>query len=85
MYRVEDLYKKYEKSLGLRLVAGKKGLTRSVKLPEVHCPGLSLSGYMKGYMPKRVLVFGKVEMEGKVTKIYVIKYSASMRSLNESV
>ena len=63
MYRVEDLYQKYEKSLGLSLVAGKKGLNRIIKVPEAHRPGLSLSGYVKGYAPKRIVVFGKVEIE----------------------
>lgn len=62
-YRVEDLYKKHDKALGLKLVGGKDGLSRPIRLPEAHRPGLSLSGYLKGYVAKRILVFGKMEIE----------------------
>jgi HPr kinase/phosphorylase len=63
MLRVEDLFKKYESALSLQLVAGKHGLSRHIKAPEVQRPGLSLSGYTKGYVPKRLLVFGKQEID----------------------
>jgi len=63
MYSVEDLYKKHGENLGLELVAGKRGLHRRVKIPEAHRPGLSLSGYLKGHVGKRILIFGRVEIE----------------------
>jgi HPr kinase/phosphorylase len=63
IYRVDDLFKKHDKALGLQLVAGKKGLSRAIRVPEAQRPGLSLSGYLKGYVAKRILVFGKSEME----------------------
>lgn len=63
MYLVEDLYKRHGELLGLKLQAGKSGLSRPVKVPEVHRPGLSLSGYLKSHAKKRILVFGKVEIE----------------------
>ncbi|HXF29590.1 MAG TPA: HPr(Ser) kinase/phosphatase [Chlamydiales bacterium] len=63
MYKVEQLYKKLKDPLTLKLVAGKNGLERPIKVPEAERPGLSLSGYMKGYQPKRLLVFGRVEMD----------------------
>lgn len=62
MYSVIDLYKRHGKVLGLELVAGEKGINRRIKIPEVHRPGLTLSGYLKGYASKRILVFGKVEI-----------------------
>ena len=62
-YRVEDLYSKHAASLGLTLVTGEKGLHRAIKVPEADRPGLSLAGSLKGYAPKRILVFGKAEME----------------------
>lgn len=63
MYFVEDLYKRHRERLGLELVAGKAGMHRRIKSPEAHRPGLSLSGYLKGYAGKRILIFGKVEIE----------------------
>jgi HPr kinase/phosphorylase len=61
MYSVKDLYEKHGEHLGLLLVAGNKGLKRPIKVPEVHRPGLSLSGYLKGYTGRRLLIFGNVE------------------------
>lgn len=63
MYQVEEFYKQQEKALGLELLAGKKGLVKQIRVPEAHRPGLSLSGYLKGHIAKRILVFGKVEIE----------------------
>lgn len=63
MYLVDDLYRQHGEHLGLELVAGKEGLKRRVMVPEAHRPGLSLSGFLKGHAAKRLLVFGKVEME----------------------
>lgn len=61
MYSVQDLIDKYGKQLGLQLIAGKKGTKRRIKIPEVHRPGLALSGYMKNYASQRILIFGNVE------------------------
>ena len=63
MYRVEDLYKQHGEALGLELVAGKNGLQRKIQVPEAQRPGLSLAGFLKSHASKRVLVFGKVEIE----------------------
>lgn len=63
MFSVKDLVDKYGKVLSLELVSGKKGASRSIKAPEIERPGLILSGYLRGYTHKRILVFGKVEME----------------------
>ena len=63
MYLVEDLYKRHGARLGLELIAGSKGMKRRIKVPEAHRPGLSLSGYLKGHAGKRILIFGKVEVE----------------------
>jgi len=62
MYRVEDLFKKHEIPLSLSLVAGSDGLNRQITVPEAHRPGLSLSGFLQGHAKKRLLVFGKVEI-----------------------
>ncbi len=63
MYSVEDLYKQHGETLGLELIAGKHGMKRQIKVPEAHRPGLSLAGYLKSHAHKRILVFGKVEIE----------------------
>lgn len=63
MYLVEELYKRHGERLGLEVVAGEKGMKRSIKIPEAHRPGLSLSGYLKGHAGKRILIFGRVEIE----------------------
>lgn len=63
MYLVENLYHKHGKNLGLELVAGKNGVKRRITVPEAHRPGLSLSGYLKNHAKKRILIFGKVEIE----------------------
>jgi HPr kinase/phosphorylase len=62
MYSVQDLFDKYGVQLGLQLISGREGLKRSIKIPEVHRPGLSLSGYLKNYVGQRILVFGNVEI-----------------------
>lgn len=61
MYSVQNLLDKYGSHLGLQLIAGKKGLKRAIKIPEVHRPGLPLSGYLKNYVSQRILIFGNVE------------------------
>lgn len=63
MYFVEELYKRHGERLGLELVAGEAGMKRRIKVPEAHRPGLSLSGYLKSHARKRILIFGKVEIE----------------------
>ncbi len=62
MHLVGDFYTKFKESFGLELIAGKKGLKKFMKYPEVQRPGLSLSGYLKNHTFKRVLIFGKVEI-----------------------
>lgn len=63
MYTVEDLFRRFSKKLGLELLAGKEGLKRPIKVPEVQRPGLSLAGYLKSHAHKRILIFGRVEIE----------------------
>jgi HPr kinase/phosphorylase len=62
MYLVQELYEQHGKSLGLELVAGKKGLERRILKPEVHRPGLSLTGFLNSFVTQRILIFGKPEV-----------------------
>ena len=63
MYSVEDLFERHKEYLCLEIIAGHKGIKRPIQVPEAQRPGLSLSGYLKSYASKRILVFGKVEVE----------------------
>lgn len=63
MYLVKDLYDKYGDNLSLELVTGHAGLSRRIKVPEAHRPGLSLCGYLKHHSDQRILILGKVEIE----------------------
>lgn len=63
MYLVETLFKCHGKRLGLELVGGIRSMKRPIKVPEAQRPGLSLAGYLKGYASKRILIFGRVEIE----------------------
>lgn len=63
MYLVEDLWKTHKTKLSLDLIAGEEGLKRQIKVPEAHRPGLILSGFVKSHAGKRILIFGKVEIE----------------------
>lgn len=62
-FRVKELFERYGANLGLQLLAGYAGLNNKIKVPEAHRPGLALSGYLKGHAQKRILIFGKVEIE----------------------
>lgn len=63
MIEVSDLVQKYGEYLHLNIVAENEAMNKPIKYPEVHRPGLSLSGYINSYAEKRILIFGKVEME----------------------
>ena len=63
MYLVQHLYDQHGKTLGLELLGGKKGLKRKIQKPEVHRPGLSLTGFLKSFVTARILVFGKHEID----------------------
>lgn len=63
MYTVADLFKQHSETLGLEIIAGDKGLKRRIQIPEAHRPGLALSGYLKNHSAKRILIFGRNEIE----------------------
>ncbi|MCC5832039.1 MAG: HPr kinase/phosphorylase [Chlamydiales bacterium] len=63
MYSVKDLFQEHCELLELELVAGGEGIDRKIFVPEVERPGLSLTGYLKHHAKKRILIFGKVEVE----------------------
>lgn len=63
MLTVHEFYKRFSEVLCLRLEGGEEGMDRPIHLPEIERPGLALSGFTKGHSSKRILVFGRVEMD----------------------
>lgn len=62
MVYVDDLLREHGKDLGLELIVNNGELKRRIHRPEVHRPGLSLAGFMKKFVPSRLLVFGNSEV-----------------------
>lgn len=62
-YLVQHFYEQHGKSLNLKILAGKKGINRRIKKAEVQRPGLSLTGYLKGFVFSRIIVIGKQEIQ----------------------
>lgn len=64
MYLVSDLFSQHQERLGLEPVAGgEESLKRRIRVPEAHRPGLLLTGYAKGYVNRRILIFGRLEVD----------------------
>ena len=63
MRTLQEFFNKHGEEFCLDLVAGKAGMGRGIKVPEVYRPGLNLAGYLKNYSPKRFLIFGRLEVE----------------------
>jgi HPr kinase/phosphorylase len=63
MYTVDLLWQRHRERLMLRLVSGEEGLKRPIKLPEAHRPGLLLTGFIKSHAGKRIVVFGRLELD----------------------
>lgn len=60
--RVSQLLEDREYELKLTLVAGEKGLARSVSSPRIQKPGLALTGFTEHLHAHRVQVFGNTEI-----------------------
>ncbi|GMO23879.1 MAG: HPr(Ser) kinase/phosphatase [Spirochaetaceae bacterium] len=57
-----DLDLKEHNALNLRCVAGRRGLSREIKVPEINRPGLALSGFFEVFAQERIQVLGRGEM-----------------------
>lgn len=60
---IRDLLKIYGRRLGLRLVAGEKGVERTINSTDVHRPGLTLTGFVDVFTYSFVQLLGNQEME----------------------
>lgn len=63
MYLVRNFFEQHGRDLGLEIIVGSQGLSRRIARPELQRPGLSLTGYLKGFVYSRLLVMGKQEIE----------------------
>jgi len=56
-----DLDLKEHNTLNLTCIAGRKGLVRTITVPEINRPGLALSGFFENFADERIQIFGKGE------------------------
>ena len=59
---VEQFYKEHGEALGMKLLAGERGLDRVIREPTVNRPGLALSGFTRYFAYKRMQVMGHAEV-----------------------
>lgn len=64
-----DLELKEHNALELRCVAGRNGLLRSVRIPDLNRPGLALSGFFDNFGAGRMQIFGRGE-QAYLEKLY---------------
>ena len=62
-FRIQDLLKEHGKALGLFVDRPQEGMSKRITVPEIQRPGLSLTGYVKRKFNKRILLFGRIELE----------------------
>jgi HPr kinase/phosphorylase len=56
-----DLDLKEHNSLNLHCIGGRKGLTKTIGVPDLNRPGLALCGFYEAFAPRRIQVFGQGE------------------------
>lgn len=56
-----DMDLKGYNALNLHCVAGRRGLSRQISVPDINRPGLALSGFYESFAAKRVQIFGRGE------------------------
>jgi len=62
-FRIQDLLSEHGKTLGLFVDRPQEGMNKRITVPEIQRPGLSLTGYVKRKFNKRILLFGRIELE----------------------
>jgi HPr kinase/phosphorylase len=59
---IDELFRATRESLAMELVAGRRGLARSVEIPRIQKPGLALAGYLPQIHPDRIQILGNTEI-----------------------
>lgn len=75
-----DMDLKGHNSLNLRCLAGRKGLSRSISVPDINRPGLALSGFYDSFAYQRVQIFGRGE-RAYLSKLYEENRTATIEKL----
>ena len=75
-----DLDLKGHNALHLRCIAGRRGLSRPLTVPEINRPGLELTGFFEAFEYSRVQLFGRGEYQ-YVQKLYAEHNIASIEKL----
>ncbi len=57
-----ELDLKYHDDINLKCIAGRRGLTRELLVPNINRPGLALSGFFDSFAYERVQLFGRGEV-----------------------
>ncbi len=60
---VEELLEETSERLGLRLIAGRNGLSKKITTSRIQKPGLLLTGLPEKLHPERIQIFGKAEID----------------------
>ncbi len=60
---VRDLLSENESRLKLKLLCSENGLNRKITTPEIHRPGLALSGFVELFTSDRVQILGNTEIK----------------------
>jgi HPr kinase/phosphorylase len=60
---------KENEALNLKCIAGRAGLVRELKLPEINRPGLELSGFYENFAFQRIQIFGR----GETAYLYMLE------------
>jgi HPr kinase/phosphorylase len=60
---IKELLGKYGRSLGLKIVAGEKGLERTINNSDTNRPGLALTGFVELFTVNQVQLLGNTETE----------------------
>ncbi|MDR2515971.1 MAG: HPr(Ser) kinase/phosphatase [Spirochaetaceae bacterium] len=56
-----DIDLKENNALNLRCIGGRKGLTRTIDVPDLNHPGLALAGFYDVFAAQRIQIFGRGE------------------------
>lgn len=66
--------------MNLKCIAGRRGLTRALTVPDINRPGLALSGFYDSFAWQRVQLFGRGEV-AYLQKLHAEENSATIRQL----
>ncbi|MCR5724251.1 MAG: HPr(Ser) kinase/phosphatase [Treponema sp.] len=78
-----DLELHGQNALDLRCIAGRKGLSRELTIPDINRPGLELTGFFEAFDSARVQLFGRGE-SAYVEKLYSERSLSSIEKLLSS-